>query len=195
MEDNDEIYVMADANSPELTPIKPKRRISWITLGSLGAILTIFGVLLAYVLRANTSIKTGVNIQKPTESPLQKPEKSTIVSKPSQEKLTVNFSFNSVEIKPADISQIESLWFKAKNGKGKVTIAGYADQLGTEEYNQKLSQKRAENIAKILQKMGLDNRYQVVVKGFGEAKPVAENTTEQGRALNRRVEILFNIEK
>ena len=195
MEDNDEIYVMADAKSPQLTTIKPKGKIPWIVLGALGVMLTIFGVTLAYTLIAKTSSEVsnqeGVKISNPTKSPLQKPEITITVSKPLQEKLTVNFTFNSTEIKPADISQIESLWFKAKNGKGKVTISGHTDNVGTEEYNQKLSQKRAENIVKILQKMGIKNRYQITTQGFGEAKPIAENTTEQGRALNRRVEILL----
>ncbi|GJD19111.1 hypothetical protein RIVM261_040670 [Rivularia sp. IAM M-261] len=185
MEDNDEIYVMADANSPQLTPIKPKWQISWIILGLLGAVTAIFGVILAYILM----------VKIPPIVKITKNELATTLTKPLKEELTVNFSFNSAEIKPADISQIKSLWSKAKDGKGKVVIAGHTDDLGGEEYNQELSQKRAENIAKILQQIGIDNRYQVTIQGFGETKLVAKNTTEQGRALNRRVQISFNIQK
>jgi outer membrane protein OmpA-like peptidoglycan-associated protein len=186
MEENDEIYVMADANSPQLTSIKPKRKINWIILGSLGAFIAIFGVILAYVLMAKTP---------PAPKIAKNGSVVTTLTKPLQEELTVRFSFNSAEIKPADISQIESLWSKAKDGKGKVIIAGHADDLGAEEYNQELSQKRAENVAKVLQQIGIDNHYQVTIQGFGETKPVAENTTEQGRVLNRRVEILFHVQK
>ena len=194
MEENDEIYVMADTNSPQLTPIKAKRKISWIILGSLGAVITIFGVILAYVLINKKPHRVG-NGPPYTPSPTTSPTNSPVPPENLEEKLTVHFPFNSAEIKPADISQIECLWSKAKDGKGKVMIAGHADDLGTQEYNEELSLKRAKKIVKILQVLSIKKHYKITIEGFGERKPVAKNTTEQGRALNRRVEIFFNIQK
>jgi outer membrane protein OmpA-like peptidoglycan-associated protein len=69
-----------------------------------------------------------------------------------------------------------------------VDVAGHADSTGSDDYNQALSQRRADSVARAL----IDNGVQpvrVVAVGFGEARPIADNATAAGRQANRRVEI------
>jgi outer membrane protein OmpA-like peptidoglycan-associated protein len=70
-------------------------------------------------------------------------------------------------------------------------IEGYTDSTGTDELNQKLSEKRAESTRSYLIKQGLDEGM-VTAKGFGKAMPVADNATAEGRQKNRRVEIIVS---
>ncbi len=69
-----------------------------------------------------------------------------------------------------------------------IAVAGYTDSKGSDSYNQQLSQKRAQSVASFLQNKKI-NPARIEVIGFGEANPVADNSTEQGRAMNRRVEL------
>ena len=69
-----------------------------------------------------------------------------------------------------------------------VLIAGHTDSTGSDAYNQRLSERRAAAVMHYLVSQGVDPR-RIQARGFGERYPVADNSTEQGRALNRRVEI------
>lgn len=71
--------------------------------------------------------------------------------------------------------------------KMKIRIEGHTDALGSNEYNQKLSQRRADAVARFLRVNGV-NTNRLVVVGKGETTPVATNETEEGRQQNRRVE-------
>lgn len=76
-----------------------------------------------------------------------------------------------------------------KSGSTKIQIAGHTDSTGTAEANQSLSERRAAAVKQVLvDKYGADGE-RITVKGWGAEQPVSENTTE-GRALNRRVEIV-----
>jgi outer membrane protein OmpA-like peptidoglycan-associated protein len=66
-------------------------------------------------------------------------------------------------------------------------VAGYADSIGTEAYNQKLSERRAQAVCDYLGQQGIDPG-RLVAKGFGELQPAASNDTAEGRQRNRRVE-------
>jgi outer membrane protein OmpA-like peptidoglycan-associated protein len=72
----------------------------------------------------------------------------------------------------------------------KAEIHGYTCNIGTEQYNQKLSERRAAAVVNYLVDQGVD-RSRLTMKGFGETMPAASNATEEGRELNRRVEVLF----
>ena len=75
-----------------------------------------------------------------------------------------------------------------KSSTMKIELAGYTDSTGTKAYNEKLSANRAQAVADyLIAKSGVDKK-RVIVKHFGEAKPVATNATAKGRGLNRRVE-------
>lgn len=69
-----------------------------------------------------------------------------------------------------------------------VEVAGHTDSIGSDAYNQKLSEQRADSVSSYLTSRGL-NRDRFIVVGAGETRPVASNETEAGRAQNRRVEI------
>jgi len=70
-----------------------------------------------------------------------------------------------------------------------IEIVGHTDDVGDNDYNQKLSEQRAQAVGKYLVEAGVDAS-KVVTMGAGERMPVASNATEQGRADNRRVEVL-----
>ncbi|AEX24924.1 OmpA family protein [Vibrio sp. EJY3] len=73
----------------------------------------------------------------------------------------------------------------------KVRIVGHTDSAGPEAYNQRLSERRAQSVANYLEQQGVD-RTRLTVSGAGESSPVASNETAEGRAQNRRVEVVFD---
>jgi outer membrane protein OmpA-like peptidoglycan-associated protein len=79
-------------------------------------------------------------------------------------------------------------------GRYLIRIEGYLDNIGSADYNQKLSYERAVRAASVLVlKNGLDP-HSIFVKGFGEQKPAAENETLEGRAKNNRLELLIMVQ-
>lgn len=72
-----------------------------------------------------------------------------------------------------------------------IAISGHTDSTGSAEVNRKLSQARAENVAKFLVDVGNIPASRIIATGYGAEKPVASNDTPEGRATNRRVEILI----
>jgi len=69
-----------------------------------------------------------------------------------------------------------------------IEVAGHTDSVGTDAYNQQLSERRANAVAGYLSSRGVGQQRMIVV-GAGETHPIATNDTEAGRAQNRRVEI------
>jgi OmpA-OmpF porin, OOP family len=78
--------------------------------------------------------------------------------------------------------------FMNANRDKKANLAGHTDSVGTEAYNQRLSERRVNSIRDYVVKKGVDSA-RISGQGFGESKPIAENKTKEGRAKNRRVEI------
>jgi outer membrane protein OmpA-like peptidoglycan-associated protein len=72
-----------------------------------------------------------------------------------------------------------------------LNIEGYTDSIGTDEYNQTLSEKRAATVHDYLVTSGVSIN-NVVAQGFGKAEPVADNRTAAGRKLNRRVDMVVS---
>ncbi|MEE9356173.1 MAG: OmpA family protein [Methylococcaceae bacterium] len=75
--------------------------------------------------------------------------------------------------------------------KTRVAIKGHTDSNGSEQFNRMLAQVRADNVSATLTHTGVDPK-RLTTLSFGEAEPVADNKTKEGRALNRRVEISIN---
>ena len=99
------------------------------------------------------------------------------------------FDFNKSDIKADAKAKLDDLAEKVKGINLEVIIAvGHADSIGSDEYNQKLSVKRAEAVKAYLTSKGIDKN-RVYTEGKGEKQPVADNRTAEGRAKNRRVEI------
>jgi outer membrane protein OmpA-like peptidoglycan-associated protein len=73
-----------------------------------------------------------------------------------------------------------------------IKISGHTDSTGSETTNMNLSRARADNVAKFLVDVGGISASRIMATGYGEDKPVASNETPEGRAANRRVEILID---
>jgi OOP family OmpA-OmpF porin len=105
--------------------------------------------------------------------------------------LRINFDFDKANVKKIyykDIQKI-ALAIKSNSKIKKIEVAGHTDNIGSKEYNKKLSLRRAKAVAELLIKFGV-NPKMIVVKGCGEDYPLVPNTTSTNRALNRRVEII-----
>jgi outer membrane protein OmpA-like peptidoglycan-associated protein len=100
----------------------------------------------------------------------------------------VLFDTGKAELKPEAVPSLDSLHqFLEKYPSVVLGISGHTDDVGTDEYNQNLSERRALAVKNYLEIKGVSaNRLRA--KGFGESRPVADNSTEQGRQANRRVE-------
>ncbi len=98
------------------------------------------------------------------------------------------FDFDSYELKPESKYELDRLIRIMKEHKSMVVeIAGHTDDIGTEEYNLRLSQKRAEAVKQYLVEHGIEPQ-RIIAKGYGKSQPLIADTTEEARALNRRVE-------
>ena len=97
------------------------------------------------------------------------------------------FESGNAELKPQSKSAIESLAaVLKKNPSLKVEIGGHTDDVGAADYNQKLSEQRAQTVCKALIAEGVQPD-QLNWKGYGEGSPIASNDTATGRQKNRRV--------
>lgn len=101
----------------------------------------------------------------------------------------VTFDTNSATIQPGLYSEIDRIaQVMVQYPQTRIRVEGYTDSQGKEDYNQGLSERRAESVQNLLVQQGVDpSRIEAV--GYGEAQPVASNETAIGRAQNRRVEI------
>lgn len=101
----------------------------------------------------------------------------------------VTFDFNSAQLKPQFMPALNTVaQTLASYQSTYVAVNGYTDSVGSDAYNLKLSQQRAQAVADYLTGNGV-NPARVVAQGYGKANPVATNDTDAGRAENRRVEI------
>lgn len=98
------------------------------------------------------------------------------------------FEFNESALLEESYSELKRLAKLMKeNPKLEIEIGGHTDDQGSDEYNQSLSQRRVESVVTYLVSESIEAK-RFVAKGYGEGNPIAENTTEEGRAFNRRVE-------
>lgn len=99
------------------------------------------------------------------------------------------FETNSHSLLPTSFAELNTLIeLMQKNPSLKLMIEGHTDNIGKEELNIKLSQQRAEAIVSYLTEKGIEPS-RLKAKGYGFSKPIADNNTEEGRAMNRRTEI------
>jgi outer membrane protein OmpA-like peptidoglycan-associated protein len=98
------------------------------------------------------------------------------------------FDFDKATLRKESTKELERLLGILKeNPTLKVEIAGHTDNIGSAEYNQKLSENRAQAVVDYLIEQGIDKK-RLTYAGYGLAKPMTSNDTEKGRQLNRRTE-------
>jgi len=101
----------------------------------------------------------------------------------------VTFDFDRSEVKPGFYETLRSVALILKKyDKTLIEVAGHTDSVGSEAYNQALSERRALSVARFLESQAIAPA-RIDPIGFGELRPIATNATEAGRALNRRVEL------
>lgn len=108
-----------------------------------------------------------------------------------------NFEFDSTKLRSGEITKLnEVVSFAERHEDAQLESSGHTDSVGTEEYNQKLSEGRAESVKAYMVKKGV-SAHRIDTVGYGESKPMADNATSEGRELNRRVEIctVLKVEK
>jgi OOP family OmpA-OmpF porin len=105
---------------------------------------------------------------------------------------TTLFDFDKSNLRPLGKEKLDELVAKIKSHQAvdSITITGHTDSVGTDAYNQKLSERRAKSVRNYMVKAGIDASLITSTSGMGETKPVASNDTADGRQQNRRVEIV-----
>lgn len=100
-----------------------------------------------------------------------------------------SFDFDRADVKPEFRPTLDRVARVLRDDPGvRITIIGFTDSIGSEAYNLRLSQRRADAVAAYLIGQGVSSS-QIATEGLGEAEPRASNASEAGRAQNRRVEI------
>ncbi|MBN4065935.1 OmpA family protein [Candidatus Amoebophilus asiaticus] len=98
------------------------------------------------------------------------------------------FDIDKATLKSASIAELQQvIKFLKENTKLRIEISGHTDDVGSDSYNQKLSEERALAVVQYLIKLGI-SKTRLIGKGYGETKPIATNKSEKGRQLNRRTE-------
>lgn len=107
----------------------------------------------------------------------------------------ITFDFNSADVRQQFMPRISDLARTLTRHPGMVVhITGHADAIGSDQYNQRLSERRADSVGLALRDYGVSFA-RIETSGMGEFEPIATNATEWGRAQNRRVEISIKSEK
>src|SRR5882724_5067461 len=131
----------------------------------------------------------GVNATNDRISALDDYEPQTVTA--------VNFRTGSSILSPDSKTKLDEIATKAMNAKGYVLeVSGYADATGSVNLNRALSQRRADAVIRYLvENHSIPLRRIVTPYGYGESHPIADNTSREGRAENRRVEIKLLVNK
>ncbi|MHA6193462.1 OmpA family protein [Pseudomonas wadenswilerensis] len=103
----------------------------------------------------------------------------------------VHFAFDSDKLTANDKQRLNVIAerLRQESASARLTVTGHTDSVGSDIYNQRLSDKRAHSVVRYLVESGVPQASFVSVSGMGESQPVADNKTADGRAQNRRTEI------
>lgn len=105
----------------------------------------------------------------------------------------VLFDFDSYRLKGQAVKSLDEAAkiIREKYSDREIIVEGHTDNIGSSDYNQHLSESRANSVAKYLKEKGLGDK--LSYRGYGKDKPLADNSTPEGRAKNRRVEIIIKM--
>ena len=106
--------------------------------------------------------------------------------------LHVNFDFDKTNIRNADTVEVQkAIDFATKYPGYANSVIGHTDSIGSEKYNQGLSERRAAAVKAYLLQHGVADVGRITTAGSGKSKSIADNATKEGRFENRRVELLI----
>lgn len=151
-------------------------------------------VVWAVVIILLLAILLGVYFWRQEPQPVQKvqppaaPAVAPAPPPPAPIKDTVHFAFDKSALSAEEKAKVKAFGEKVSGKAGQITIEGYTCSLGSDWYNERLSRRRAERVAKLL---AAPSSGAVKVQGYGKTKPVADNSSGEGRAANRRAEVVF----
>jgi outer membrane protein OmpA-like peptidoglycan-associated protein len=101
----------------------------------------------------------------------------------------VTFEFDRSDLRPDFYDVLGSVALVVKEyEKTVIEVAGHTDSVGSTSYNQELSERRADTVARFLTAQGV-TQVRIFTQGLGEREPIASNETPEGRQANRRVEL------
>lgn len=137
--------------------------------------------------KANGTSSSKGSSSKPAAAP------SAVPVEPKSDKVSFSadafFDFDKAVLKPEGKAKLEDLVSKLKGTDIEVIVAtGHTDSVGSDAYNKKLSQRRAKAVKAFLVSKGIQDA-RVFIEGKGEAQPIGDNKSREGRAKNRRVEV------
>ncbi len=142
----------------------------------------------AIVPKAAVAVPAAAPAPAPAAAPAAAPAPAPVASKVTYA-ADAFFDFDKSVLKPEGKAKLDDLAGKVGGINLEVVIAvGHTDATGPDGYNQALSNRRAESVKAYLVSKGIESN-RVYTEGKGEAQPIADNSTREGRAKNRRVEV------
>ena len=140
-------------------------------------------------IRINALEIEKIDITEIIEDPKQEGPKDVIVV---MDERSLLFDFDKSNVKPQYYEMLHKFIEYVNYNNYDVVIEGHTDSKGTNEYNMKLGMRRAVSVRDKLLEFGMDPSRIVGVTSKGEEQPVALNSTDEGRALNRRIEFILS---
>ncbi|WP_175652330.1 OmpA family protein [Pseudomonas sp. Marseille-P9899] len=136
-------------------------------------------------------VQVDANGCPPEPAPVAVVEEVVVVKEETIVIRDIHFEFDSAKLTAADKSRLNTIATRLKQEapSARLSVTGHTDSVGSDAYNQKLSERRAHSVTEYLIETGVPRASFVSVRGAGESQPEADNRTADGRAQNRRTEI------
>ncbi len=168
-----------DADVEATFHLSTKEKEYWVKVGSFGGTVNSVEHFTLYILE-----------MEPMKQEVQASDMMKALNKDGFIALYINFETGKSDIKPESQEIVKQIAEMLKqNNDLKISIEGHTDNVGSDKSNQTLSENRAKSVMNALIALGID-KTRLKSKGWGASKPIADNGTEEGRAKNRRVEIV-----
>ena len=114
----------------------------------------------------------------------------TVIAQKIDRKI-IYFDFGKYELRPESIQILDSIYYRmTASATDTLYLIGHTDSIGSDRYNEKLSSRRVNAVQEYLMNRGI-SQDRIKTKIYGETKPIAFNDSDEGRQLNRRVDILI----
>ncbi|MEQ8201219.1 MAG: OmpA family protein, partial [Syntrophomonadaceae bacterium] len=184
----------------EYVPKAPKRQRPKVPVWLLLLLLLVGGAAGAYsqygkylpsddtVPVVQNPVQPPPQVTEPTPGPPPPPPTKEV---PTPVNIVVNYDSSSYAIRADELPQLDELAALIRDNPGTLKMSAYTDDEGSDELGQRLSEQRAATMVQYFESKGVQHNIKFDVKAYGERYPIADNSTPEGRAQNRRVEIYF----